>query len=203
MVTWIGGVLAGALLIGAGLYFGLSMLQKDQPSGGAGISAVKTAPAQSAQPDAAVAKRAAPQPTAPAARPAPVPAPAPAPTQIEDTEINTATSAVSERMATDPDTVNDTQPARAQPVAPRAATTGGIAAARLPSGEEIMVPAGVRVDEYLAEKARERGIVLEEEPRPESIIEGDDAQDVTLDTDLRTQQEINEDDTVYQPRTPD
>lgn len=200
MVTWIGGVLVGALLIGAGLYFGLSMLQGDKAS-----TNQAAAPAATSQPTA---------PTAPAvstqARVA-APAPAPSPSQMSEETIEQAESddlaspeleLVDEKMATDPDNIAEEQPGGAQPMVPRAATTGGIAAARLPSGEEIMVPAGVRVDEYIAQKAKERGLVLEEEPRPGTVIDEDQAQDVTLETDLRTQQELDEDDTVYQPRTP-
>jgi len=134
MVTWIGGVLAGALLIGAGLYFGLSMLQKDHSGASTASSAGTNQPVQ-AQPQPAVAKRNSPQPTAPSARPAPTPIPAPAPAQSEETDGAMAPGAVTERMATDPDTVNDPDEARPQPVAPRAATTGGIAAARLPTGD--------------------------------------------------------------------
>ncbi len=198
MVTWIGGVLAGALLIGAGLYFGLSMLQGDKPS--ARQAGVESANTQPAQPTAAAVTRPAavvtpaptpiPDPDRELQEPDVMPAPAPAPEMVE------------ERMATDPDNIDEAQSDRAQPMVPRAATTGGIAAARLPSGEEIMVPAGVRVDEYVAQKARERGLVLEEETRPGTVVEDDLAQDVTLETDLRTQQEIDEDDTVYEPRTP-
>lgn len=200
MVTWVGGVLFGALLIGAGLYFGLSMLQGDEAS-----TSQTAAPVSNSQPSPPTAADVSTQ--ARVTAPAPVPAPAQMMGESDDQPESDDLASpelerVDEKMATDPDRVAEEQPGGAQPMVPRAATTGGIAAARLPSGEEIMVPAGVRVDEYIAQKARERGLVLEEEPRPSTVIDEDQAQDVSLETDLRTQQELDEDDTVYQPREP-
>jgi len=197
VVAWIVGVLLGTALIGAGIYFGLGMLG----GGNATAPGVAKAPSQPSQP--------AMQAPAPAA-PAPAPeAPAPVP---QDTASSMAAPSMSGNARPEPRApgqsiqaaVNE-QRAAAQaqraPATPRPPTTGGIAAARLPTGEEILVPAGQRVDEYLAAKARERGIEIEDDLPPRV---DDEAEIITLDTELREDDDPGdlEQDGLIPPREP-